>query len=222
MFPNLTAENKRSVFASGLILFVANLLPLIAVWKMNWSFYDLLVLYWTEIILIGVMNLFRMILVNPRESTTGFHLLKIAFVPFFAGHFGLVCVGIGIALQLVFGKENFEVETQISAMLWGKSTLVFWPFVISHLFSFFWNYIGQQEFRRTTVMRRMFAPYLRVAAQALFIVSSALVCRYLESPMQILLALVGGKTLVDLITHVYLHFRFMSREEERPIITVQD
>jgi Family of unknown function (DUF6498) len=222
MFQNLTAQNKRSVFASSLILFVANLLPLIAVWKMNWSFYDLLVLYWTEIILIGAINLFRMFLVTPRESTLGFHLLKIAFVPFFAGHFGLVCVGIGIALMLVFGKENFEVDTQIAAMLFGKSSLVFWPFVISHLFSFFWNYLGQQEFRRTTVMRRMFTPYLRVVAQALFIVGSALVCRHLQSPMYILLALVGGKTLVDLITHVFLHFRFMSREEVRPIITVQD
>ncbi len=222
MFPNLTDQNKRSIFASGLILFAANLLPMIAVWKLNWSFYDLLVLYWTEIILIGVINLFRMILVVPPDSTLGFHLLKLAFVPFFAGHFGLVCVGIGIALQIVFGKEHFEVETQIAAMLWGKSRLVFWPLVISHLFSFFWNYIGQQEFRRTTVMRRMFAPYLRVAAQTLFIIGGALVCRYLNSPMQMLLALVGGKTLVDLITHVLLHFRFMSREVGRPIITVLD
>jgi hypothetical protein len=222
MFQQLTDQNKRSVFATGLILLGANLLPLIAVWKLNWTFYDLLVLYWAEIILVGVINIFRMILVNPGSSTMSFHLLKIFFVPFFAGHFGLFCVGVGLALQIIFGKENFQVENQIMAMLTGASRMLFWPIVISHLFSFSWNYIGQREFRRTTIMRRMFAPYLRVIPLAIFFIAAAYACLRFKSPDWMIIALVIGKALIDLITHVILHFRLMNKKEKRPIITVRD
>jgi hypothetical protein len=222
MFQELTDQNKRSVFASSLILLAANSLPLIAVLKLNWTFYDLLVLYWIEMILVGVINVFRMILVNPGGSTVSFHLLKIAFVPFFAGHFGLFCVGVGLALQVIFGKENFEVENQITAMLTGSSRMLFWPFVISHLFSFCWNYIGQREFRRTTIMRRMFASYLRVIPLAVFLVAGTYACLHFESPAWMIAALVIGKAMIDLIIHIILHFRLMNKEEKRPIMTVPD
>lgn len=79
----VTAENRRSVLTTALVLFLANLLPVIAVWKLNWTLYDLLVLYWVEVILIGVINVVRMILVAPVGGNVGFHLLKLAFVPFF-------------------------------------------------------------------------------------------------------------------------------------------
>ncbi|MDF1751905.1 MAG: DUF6498-containing protein [Verrucomicrobiales bacterium] len=222
MFQYLTEQNKRAVLASSLILFIANLLPFIAVWKMNWSFYDLLVLYWTEVILVGVINIFRMALINPRESTMGFHLLKIAYVPFFAGHFGLFCVGIGLGLQVVFGKENFEVGNQILQMLSGISRMVFWPLVISHLFSFFWNYVSQREYRRTTILKRMVAPYLRTIPLLIFVVAASYACLHFKLPNWGLLALVLGKTLIDLIIHIIFHFRLMNQAEERPIITVRD
>lgn len=222
MFQNLSEQNKRSVLATSLVLVAANLLPLIAVLKLNWSFYDLLVLYWAEIILVGVINVPRMILINRQDASLGFHLLKIAYVPFFAGHFGLFCVGIGLGLQVLFGKENFEVESQIIEMLIGKSRMLLWPLVISHILSFSWNYVAQREFRRTTVLRRMVAPYLRTIPVLAISVGAAFGCLHFGSPWWALAGFVAGKTLIDLIVHLVLHFQLMNRKEKRPIITVQD
>lgn len=222
MSQHLTDQNKRSVFASGLILFAANLLPLIAVWKHNWTCYDLLVLYWTETILIGVINIFRMIIVNPQGSTPAFHLLKIAYIPFFAGHFGMFCVGIGLGMQVLFGEENFEVRNQIIQMLSGKSKLIFWPLVISHIFSYCWNFIAQREFKRTSVLRRMFAPYLRVIPVMAFAVGATYGCIYLQMVMWASFAFIGGKLLIDLLIHVIMHFKLIVRKEQRRLITVRD
>ena len=64
----LTDQSKRSVFSTGLILVLANLLPIIAVTKLGWTVYDLLILYWLEIILIGVINVLKMIMLLQRNS----------------------------------------------------------------------------------------------------------------------------------------------------------
>ena len=102
--------NRRSLFASSWVLLLANLLPFIAVWKLDWGVHDLLVLYWLEVILIGVINVLRMIFVTPFHATLSTHLWKLFFVPFFVSHYGFFCVGIGLAMQVIFGKENFQVE----------------------------------------------------------------------------------------------------------------
>ena len=210
----MTVQNRRAVFASSLVLILANLLPLLAVWKLDWKIYDLLVLYWVEIILIGVINLVRMILIAPSGTTMGVHLWKLFFVPFFATHFGFFCVGIGLAIQVLFGKENFQVGDQISAMLNGDTRQLFWALAVSHLFSFFWNYVGQKEFRNTTVVRRMFQPYLRVIPLVLLTIGGAFLIIKLDLPIWSLYAYIGGKLLVDLIIHGVMHFRMMTYQPE--------
>ena len=208
---SLTEANKRSVFASSVILAAANLLPLIAVLKLNWKVYDLLVLYWIEVVVIGIFNVLRMILIAPRAATAQVHFLKLAFVPFFAGHFGLFCIGLGLALQFLFGKENFTVSDQVSSMIHGSAAMLFFPLFISHLFSFFWNYVSQREFRNATIARRMIFPYWRVLPVAAAFFASGWACQSLESPLWALAAMVLFKTIVDLATHIILHVRAMLR-----------
>lgn len=210
----VTAENRRSVFTTALVLFLANLLPVIAVWRLDWTIYDLLVLYWIEVILLGLINVARMILIAPVGENVGFHLLKLAFVPFFVGHFGFFCVGLGLVSQLIFGKGNFAVDDQVVSLIAGKGGQVFWPLFIAHVFSLSWNYLGQREFRKTTIMRRMIYPYVRVVPVMVVVLGIAYFGLSFEDPKWAGVTLVFGKTVVDLLTHVLLHFRFLNRLDE--------
>lgn len=225
MLAELTDVNKRAVFATGLVLVLANLLPMVFVGKMGWGLMDdspdakkvfvelasiLLILYWAEIMVVGLFNLVRMILIAPAKATLGTHLWKLFFVPFFAAHFGFFCVGIGLAIQLIYGKDNFEIEEQIAAMINGSTEKLFWALFISHLFSFFWNFVVQREFRRTTVTRRMILPYIRVLPTTILTIAAAFIFQKVELPIWSLFVFIGVKTLIDLIVHCVMHFRLMS------------
>lgn len=211
---SLTGENQRSVLATSLILAGANLLPLIAIWKLEWKLYDLLVLYWVEFIFIGCAGVFRIAGICHCGASLASHLPKIIFIPFFVVHFGFFMVGLGLLIQILFGKENFDVEDQIVSLLVKEDAKIFWPLVIAHVFSFFQNYLSQGEFRRTTVVRRMVAPYFRVIPPALLVVAGGwALARYGQTSLPGLFGLVLAKTLLDLVLHPVIHFGLMRRSE---------
>ena len=86
---------------------------------------------------------------------------------------------------------------------------------VSHGVSFFWNYVAQGEYRRTSPVERMFAPYGRVVVLHVTIVLGAMPVLLLGSPIGLLLVLVVGKTILDLFLHL--------REHARPaIVTVAE
>lgn len=209
MVQGVTADNRRSVLTTGLILVLANLLPMLAVWKLDWKIYDLLVLYWIEIIVIGVLNLGRMTMISAH-GTASMHFWKVFFVPFFAAHFGFFCVGLALAIQLLFGRENFQVEDQVMDLINGSTRQLLWPLMISHVFSLFWNYLGQREWQNTTVIRRMFQPYWRAIPLAITTIGLGFIVYKMNLPIWSLLVFIGIKTTVDLIIHVIMHFRIMT------------
>src|SRR4029079_4830903 len=73
----------------------------------------------------------------------------------------------------------------------------------SHLVSFFTNYIGRGEYRRTTVPLQMFRPYGRIVILHLAILLGGFVAFTLGSNFFVLLLLVAGKTLLDLSLHLH-------------------
>jgi hypothetical protein len=83
---------------------------------------------------------------------------------------------------------------------------------VSHGVSFFWNYVAQGEYRRTSPVERMFAPYGRVVVLHVAIVLGAMPVLLLGSPIGLLVVLVVGKTILDLFLHL--------REHARPVIAL--
>lgn len=77
----------------------------------------------------------------------------------------------------------------------------------SHLFSFFWNFLGHGEFRRARVSELMLKPYGRVVVLHLTIILGGIGITVLGSPAWALLLLVGLKTAIDLGAHLNEHLR---------------
>jgi len=209
---------------SSLVLILANLIPVIGVLLYDWSVLSILLLYWAESVVVGVLNVARMIASEnvdvlrgvvavvdrpvPEEllenlPRIGGAALKIFLIPFFVVHYGMFCFGHLTAVVGIFGGGGISLRAGTAlAELWQPS---FWIAVVavfaSHLYSFFANFIGEGEYKRANLMLLMHRPYGRIIAMHIAIVLGAGLVMWLGSPLPMLLILILIKTFLDIRMH---------------------
>jgi hypothetical protein len=136
------------------------------------------------------------------------HGSKLFFVPFFIVHYGLFCLVHGVFIFAIFGRESggFGPFGGFDNFLQVFSQQHLWWCVIalaaSHLWSFFVNYIGHGEYRRTAIPILMFQPYARIVILHVAILVGGFIAMALGSNFFVLLLLIVGKTLLDLSLHL--------------------
>lgn len=116
---------------SSLALFTANLTPLAGVLLLGYSVSNIIVLYWFENIVIGLVNVARMIAFSPADPSralvpgmsrrgasvspagpgrlrSGIMIqgLKLFLVPFFVLHYFFFCAGHGVFVFSLFPDQN--------------------------------------------------------------------------------------------------------------------
>jgi hypothetical protein len=79
--------------------------------------------------------------------------------------------------------------------------------IVSHGFSFFWNYIGRGEFRRVSPDRLMGQPYARIVVLHIAIIFSGFLLILFRSPIVGLLLLIILKICLDVSSHLREHAR---------------
>ena len=87
--------------ASVLALIVANLVPLYGVFRLHWPVFPILLLFWMENVVVGVFNVFKMLVASPAEPATW--LTKSVMIPFFCVHYGMFTLVHGIFVFVLFG-----------------------------------------------------------------------------------------------------------------------
>jgi hypothetical protein len=121
--------------ASAWPLIAANCLPLLGVLFLGWDAFAIVVLYWSENVVIGAINVLKMLTCDPdpnllvlgnvdpndrlnsermlRSRGDSAKLLRLAnhgskffFVPFFVAHYGLFCFVHGVFIFAIFGRES--------------------------------------------------------------------------------------------------------------------
>lgn len=86
---------------SGVVLILANLAPVAGIFVFDWSVYEILLLFWAENVIVGVLNLFRMLLASGPGSGTVSGQLFLA--GFFSVHYGMFTFVHGVFLFFFFG-----------------------------------------------------------------------------------------------------------------------
>ena len=195
---------------SALALIAANLLPLYGVLAMGWDVFPLLLLFWLENVVVGVLNAARMLCVDPRD-TAGW-ARKLFLVLFFCVHYGMFTAVHGIFVFSLFGGAGFgeirglwTVDAAARAVHELGLGLAVLALAASHLFSFFWNYLGRGEFRRASVNALMAQPYGRVVVLHVAILGGGFAAQALGSPVWALLLLIVLKVGLDLRAHLKEH-----------------
>lgn len=197
---------------SALALVVANLAPVYGVLVLGWPVYPLILLFWVENVVIGVINVMRMAMVDPASVMSW--LSKVVMVPFFCVHYGIFTAAHGAFLHQTFveGRSGGIAEI-FTPGLWVMriTDLGLWiPVALlasSHLFSFSWNYIRRGEYRTAVLDKLMTQPYARVVLLHVVVWIGGLAILRIESPVWALLLLVGVKIILDLHAHLREHRR---------------
>jgi hypothetical protein len=216
---------SASAPAAIALLVASNLLPLVGVLFWGWDLWSIIVLYWLENGIVGLLNIPKMLLARGdngapmggpagRVYLTGFfcvhygifwlvHGIFVWFaLPAFAG-FGRLADGFGGGFPVTPGFIDVAVTPtgpSTDVLVWGGLALL-----ASHLASFFLNYIGRREYLTRSVAVQMFAPYPRVVVLHLTILFGAFVTVLIGQPIGALVVLVVLKTLIDLRLHLREH-----------------
>ncbi|MEA3245189.1 MAG: DUF6498-containing protein [Gemmatimonadota bacterium] len=199
--------------ASGVTLLVSNSLPLLGVLFFGWQVFPLLFLYWFENVVVGVMNVARMLTAQPASSSNW--ALKLFLVPFFCFHYGMFTMVHGIFVFALFGPASrafFPNAAAVRSVASGTNGLVvaIVAIVSSHLFSFIWNYLRGGEYRRASPALLMAQPYARVMVMHVVVLGGAFAVAAIGSPLPALIILVVLKTGVDLAAHRAERVRFLT------------
>jgi hypothetical protein len=210
-----------------LALVLANLVPVFGVLFLHWDVGAIVVLYWTENLVVGLYTLLKM---WAAGRTTAIGLML-----FFCVHYGGFC-----AIHGVFVMELTQFAGAISSTLpvasWpgplvliqkviylGQQILDAAPpefswailaLLLSHGASFMLLFVGQHEYRHTTVDKLMMAPYKRIAVLHIAIIAGGFLVVELGQPMGLLLALVALKIGMDIMLHNRSHRGSSGTSEE--------
>lgn len=193
------------------VLVVANLVPLYGVLVLGWAVLPILVLFWLENVVIGVLNVLRMAVATPDSAAAWPR--KLPLILFFCVHYGLFTAIHGLFVFALFGGEPYQALVDglwtVDAARDAIERFALWPalaaLAASHLFSFLWNYLGHGEFRAARPDLLMRAPYGRVIVLQVTIIFGGLLTQELHSPLWALLLLVVLKIILDLWAHIREH-----------------
>ncbi|MEM9018095.1 MAG: DUF6498-containing protein [Verrucomicrobiota bacterium] len=165
---------KRSRDYSGIGILLSNAFAIVLALVQDWDLRPMLVIYWSQSVIIGVFNFWRIMKLR-QFSTKGFtsngkrvlenETGKRSTAWFFAMHYGMFHVGyLVFVLTMVFGAG----EEGDFASRWRPSSLeIFWvisaiiAFLFGHAFSFVRNVASDLE-RRPNLGTMMFLPYARI------------------------------------------------------------
>ncbi len=182
------------------MLIVANLVPVLGVLALGWQTFDVVLLFWSENVIVGAVNVLRMLACGKGH--------KAFLIPFFVVHYGLFCFGHLMAIAMLFDgpDEIIAIWQQYFAIAPGEAMRSpLWigiaAIAASHLFSFFANFLAAGEHRRTTVGKLMSRPYGRIIVLHAAILLGAVLIDRIGSPIGLLIALVVIKIVVDLKLH---------------------
>lgn len=193
---------------STLALILANLVPLLGVLFWHWAVAEIMLLFWAESAIIGVLNLAKMVRVGG--------MAVVALGPFFVVHYGGFMAGHLVFIYALFMEPlpAYSSPEEIPFVL-----LKLWPALlalgISHTLSFVLNFLGRQEYRNMQLNQQMTQPYKRIVVMHLTLLLGGFLSMVLASPLPALILMLGMKLLVDIRAHLAEH-RALTPSESGP------
>ena len=204
--------------ASLAVLVIVNAIPLLGVLFFSWDVAALMVLYWSENLVIGFYTLVKMLLVAPLGGLFSGLFFLIHYGGFCGVH-GMFIVTLLLdsefspfpddtwPLLLVFPQILFNVSSHVLASAPPEWLWAFGAMFVSHGLSFTINFLFGPERERATVSALMGAPYGRIVILHIAILLGGFATMALGQPLFMLVVLVLLKTGMDVTLHLRQHRR---------------
>lgn len=217
------------------VLIAANVLPVFGVLFWGWSTGEIILLYWAENVIVGLVNIAKILICQgkdqPAKQTEKKDLKKwlgksppsqqpeptsdrgsplytiLANVPiavFFTVHYGMFTLVHGVFVFAMFVEgEAFATGESIPVPMERFSTANFFGFTLlglfaSHVFSFFYNFVGGKQYLERTSESQMLQPYGRIVVLHISIIFGGFLLMMLGGPVLALILFVALKTVFEL------------------------
>ena len=176
---------KKRLTQGDWSLIIANLIPVIGVWFLNWSAKEVFLVYCLETIIIGFFTLVRLFIAGISGRTTdtwetqGGAKLKQPFwffMLFFMVHYGLfVAIQMGIFFSVSgIGDENgitfWNFFSKWPSLLTKDAYIMLGVFIISYSFRLISDFILTGEYKTSSLGYLMFQPYGRIFIQQVTVI----------------------------------------------------
>jgi hypothetical protein len=193
------------------LLLAANAIPLLGVLYLGWDVATILILYWLENGVVGLLNVPKILLAAGPSATgtSSFHGAHLLIAAFFVLNYGVFWIGHGVFVLVLTGRAMALGLTEpLRAVLADPSLqLAATALFISHAASLWVNYIGRGEYRTVSPGRQMFEPYPRMVVLHVTIILGGAVIIGAHEPALLVALLVVLKTAIDLALHLRQHSR---------------
>ena len=198
-----------------------DLFPLVGVLMFGWNAVPLVMLYWMENVIAGVLTLPRIVISGASYGGVGL-LVGLFMSVFFVFHYGLFCFVHGTFLVAFTGFAADGLTEQSTFALdfpgmfrFGMSSGLHVEYFVYAIIAFqglvlFWEFLIKGEWRNTNPMAEMFAPYRRVIMLHIAIFGGAFALFLLGQPMVGVLALILFRAIYGVVTNAKEAFQFDS------------
>jgi len=193
-------------------LFVVNLLPLVYVLFFDWKVVAVIALYWMENIIVGIINVPKIVTVMVNNKVWRDGLM----IPVFIGSYGIFAL-----FQGMFVYTLFESGIQVNEA--GQRAFYLFPWLweqplflsglvglfFHHFASYLIHFIGMKEYKERDMGELMDAAFDRMAALHAVVLFGGFMLDEMGGPMWSLAFLVGFKIYYDLVKHIKSHTPIM-------------
>jgi len=198
-----------------------DLFPIYGVLAFGWNAVPLVMLYWMENVIAGVLTLPRIVISGASYGAIGL-IVGLVMSAFFVFHYGLFCFVHGTFLIAFTGFGNGTLADQSTFTLdipgmfqFGMTSglhveYFIYAIIAFQVLVFFWEFVFKGEWRTTNPMAEMFAPYGRIIVLHLAIFGGAFALFALGQPMIGVLALILFRAVYGVVTNARDAFSFDS------------
>jgi len=204
----------QRIGSSGLVLILANCIPLCGVLFFGWDVFALMLQFWFENVIIGIFALLRIATAGQQGGIGG----RLFLALFFSIHYGGFTLGHGYLLLDLFGDGSYRMEQIVHPEFWltlaaqtGVSIAVLALFA-SHLYSFINHYVLGGEYRRLSPRKAMAMPYPRIVLLHVSLLVGGFLLEMTGQPVAGLVIFVILKIGLDLKMHLREHQRMRLAE----------
>lgn len=192
------------------VLVAANLVPLVGVLLWDWDVFLLLLLFWSENVIIGIFGIARMIVARTSDSAAENLVLPLFFLVhyggFMFGHF-MVLFGMYSGGFEGSGTSSIEPADYYGILAENLNWIAILALFISHGWSFVENYMGKREHERLTPGQAMALPYRRMFITHIALIAGGFFLVEQGQPLAGLVLLVAMKIGLDVVFHRREHAR---------------
>ncbi|MEA3450288.1 MAG: DUF6498-containing protein [Bacteroidota bacterium] len=182
------------------LLLIANVFPLFAVIFLNWSVFELVFVYFSEIILFFLVNIVKVFFLKiPVGSKIVKSLLYLLFFSLFIAFIGAVLFLFYFAeIEKIYPNYSFN---EVLAMIFNKSYFVNLAlFLIVGIYNFVFLFIKKKEYLKHTVKTLIREPSIRIWILLIIAFTSIVIIKTnLSNSILVLIIFILLKIGVDLL-----------------------